>query len=360
MYESRSFDAQLFSQWGRIEWWSPPPAAPARPTGSSGEPRLEFFVRSGNTEDPGKEWSRWFGPYSQSGASVGAPAARFAQWKAVIHDGRPGDGIEWVSLAYLPRNVPPVIDGIAVQDANVRVQGSNPMQGGQPVSVNLKMPPAANVTGVVISQSVSSQKFEQPPQGFAQRGYQSVLWTAHDDNDDELRFGLFYRAENETQWKLLKEKLDQKFYSLDATALPDGAYYLRIVATDGPSNPPGVTLSTTRDSERFVIDNTPPVIEKLEVSAGTRCGRNCVEAMAVTFVARDATSSIERAQYSVDGGDWILVAPAGNISDALEERYEFSLAGLAPGEHTVAVRAYDHFDNVGSAKTTINISGAKP
>jgi hypothetical protein len=359
-YESRSFDAQLFSQWGRIEWWSPPPAAPARPTGSSGEPRLEFFVRSGNTEDPGKEWSRWFGPYSQSGASVGAPAARFAQWKAVIHDGRPGDGIEWVSLAYLPRNVPPVIDGIAVQDANVRVQGSNPMQPGQPVSVNLKTPPAANVTGVVISQSVSSQKFEQPPQGFAQRGYQSVLWTAHDDNDDELRFGVFYRAENETQWKLLKDKLDQKFYSLDATALPDGAYYLRIVATDGPSNPPGVTLSTTRDSERFVIDNTPPVIEKLEVSAGAHCGRNCVDSMTVTFVARDATSSIERAQYSVDGGDWILVAPAGNISDALEERYEFSLAGIAPGEHTVAVRAYDHFDNVGSAKTTINISATKP
>src|ERR1700730_8480956 len=72
-YESRSFDAQLFSQWGRLDWWSPPPATPARSGGSSGEPRLEFFVRSGNTEDPGKEWSRWFGPYSQSGARVGAP-----------------------------------------------------------------------------------------------------------------------------------------------------------------------------------------------------------------------------------------------------------------------------------------------
>src|SRR5439155_20828160 len=23
-FESHSFDAQLFSQWGRIEWWSPP------------------------------------------------------------------------------------------------------------------------------------------------------------------------------------------------------------------------------------------------------------------------------------------------------------------------------------------------
>ena len=27
-YESRSFDAGLFSKWGRIEWWSPPPATP--------------------------------------------------------------------------------------------------------------------------------------------------------------------------------------------------------------------------------------------------------------------------------------------------------------------------------------------
>ena len=67
----------------------------------STEPRLEFFVRSGNTEDPGKEWSKWFGPYSKSGTAVEAPAARFFQWKAVIHDGRTGDGIDWVSEAYL-------------------------------------------------------------------------------------------------------------------------------------------------------------------------------------------------------------------------------------------------------------------
>src|SRR6266581_968355 len=50
-FESRSFDAQLFSQWGRLEWWSAPPAAAVRPSANSNEPRLEFFVRSGNTED---------------------------------------------------------------------------------------------------------------------------------------------------------------------------------------------------------------------------------------------------------------------------------------------------------------------
>jgi len=67
-----------------------------------------------------------------------------------------------------------------------------------------------------------------------------------------------------------------------------------------------------------------------------------------------------RRDPSEDDFDAVLDAAAGNISDALEERYAFSLAGIAPGEHTVAVRAYDHFDNVGSAKTTINISGTKP
>ena len=85
-YESRSFDAGLFSKWGRIDWWSPPPTAPNTKSGSnsgSGEPRLEFFVRSGNTEDPGKEWSRWYGPYTKPSA-VEAPATRFAQWKAVV------------------------------------------------------------------------------------------------------------------------------------------------------------------------------------------------------------------------------------------------------------------------------------
>jgi flavin-binding protein dodecin len=78
-----------------------------------------------------------------------------------------------------------------------------------------------------------------------------------------------------------------------------------------------------------------------------------------SFTARDATSAIERAQYSLDGGDWVLVAPSTGISDALVERYEFSLPSLTPGEHTLAVRVYDRFENVGSGKTTFTMPAAK-
>jgi outer membrane protein assembly factor BamB len=361
-FESRSFDAQLFSQWGRLEWWSPPPASAAKATvakpGHENEPRLEFFVRSGNTEDPGKEWSRWFGPYTKSGAATEAPSARFVQWKTVIHDGRPGDGIDWVSLAYLPRNVAPVIDGIAMQEPGVRAQS----QGGvlapnQPAPVTLKMPPAPNPSGIVITQTTTTTRFEQPPQGTLQKGYRSVLWNAHDENDDDLHFAAYFRGESEKEWKLLKDNLDQKFYSWDTTTMPDGAYYLKIVVSDAPSNPPEQALTAERESERFEVDNTPPVVEDLHVgpASGKMSGGH-----PGGFIARDATSAIDRAQYSLDGGEWILIQPDTGISDAQVEHYNLGIPALAPGEHTLAVRVFDRFENVGSAKITFTVPPAKP
>jgi hypothetical protein len=366
-FESQSYDAKLFSQWGRLEWWGPATSmgAPGKSAknekasaDSSKEPRLEFFVRSGNTEDPGREWSKWFGPYTKTGTAVEAPAARFFQWKAVIHDGRTGDGINWVSEAYWPRNVAPVIDGIAVQDAGVHAQAPQGITG-QPGNVTLRQPQASNPSAVVITTSTVT-KFEQQPQGTQQKGWQSVLWTAHDDNDDDLKYAVYFRGENEHDWRLLKDNLEQKFYSWDTTTMPDGAYYLKIVASDAPSNPPAIALKTERESERFEIDNTPPAIEKLEASA-TRMSAD--RSMGVSydfqFTAVDSFSSIDRAQYSVDGGEWILLAPVNGISDSRAENYSFTARGLAPGEHTIAVRAYDRFENVGAGKTTINIASGK-
>jgi hypothetical protein len=353
-YESRSFDAQLFSQWGRIEWWSPPVSGAVKTSTNQGnkEPRLEFYVRTGNTEDPGKEWSKWYGPYTAGGAETAVPPARFAQWKAVIHDGRPGDGIEWVTLAYQPKNVAPVIDGVLIQDPGVRALGQPALATGAATTATLRFPPApsSGASGVIISQSqtTTTTKFEAPPQGFVQKGYLSVLWTAHDDNDDDLKYAVYFRGEAEQDWKLLKDNLDQRFYSFDTTTLADGAYYLKIVAADAASNPPDKALKTERESERFEVDNTPPVIGKVDATATGGSAQ-------VKFTATDATSSIERAQYSLDGGEWALVAPRNGISDGKQQAYEFTLHDLKPGEHTVAVRAYDRFDNVGTGKTVVSV-----
>jgi hypothetical protein len=308
-------------------------------------------VHSGNTEDPGKEWSKWFGPYTASGTQTEIPAARFVQWKAVIHDGRPGDGIEWVSVSYQPKNVAPVIDGITLQDPGVRAQGQPNLAIGAATTASLKFPPAQTPSGTVAvnqTQSSGNVKFDIPPQGIMQKGYQSVLWTAHDDNEDDLRYAVFFRGEGEKDWKLMKDKLDQKFYSFDTTTLADGAYYLKIVASDEASNPPDKALKTERESERFELDNTPPIIGKVEsvIRGGSA---------EIKFTATDNGSSIDRAQYSVDGGEWITLAPKSGISDGKQAEYDFSVSGLKAGEHTIAARAYDRFENAGSGKAVITI-----
>jgi len=199
-------------------------------------------------------------------------------------------------------------------------------------------------------------KFDPPPQGFAQKGFQSVIWTAHDDNDDDLRYSVYFRGEGEKEWKLLKDGLEQRFYAFDTTALADGAYYLKIVASDAASNDSLRALTAEKESERFEVDNTPPVIEDLR--AGPPSGKMS-GGIPFSFTTRDSATAIEKAEYSVDGGEWKLILPESDLSDAPVERYHSGLPALAAGEHTIAVRVFDRFQNVGSAKVTIQVPIAK-
>jgi hypothetical protein len=76
----------------------------------------------------------------------------------------------------------------------------------------------------------------------------------------------------------------------------------------------------------------------------------------VQFRAADNFSTIRRAEYSLDAGDWHFVEPVGQLSDAKSESYDFALpipADQAGQEHVVVVRAYDKYDNMNSAKTVV-------
>jgi WD40 repeat protein len=353
-FESDPFDAKIFSHWGRLTWWG---------ENSAAQGKVSFYVRSGNTSNPEKEWSSWSGPYkSASGESVSCPPARFLQWKAVfqVTDKRDAPEVSWVGIAYQPENVAPVVDDIAIQAPGVRVQGFSAAPGGPPTaaSVQLKTPQRTGGVasfpniGLMLDTTSKSQKLDVPPQGFEEKGYQSVLWSAHDDNDDDLVFSVYYRGEGEQIWRLLKDKLTQRFYSWDSTATPDGAYYLKIVASDLPSNPPSQALANERTSERFEIQNAPPRIENLRADSGGTIAR-------ITFDGVSSGLAITRAQYSVDAGDWLIVFPTTGLSDGPKESYQLELPALVPGPHTVAVQIFDRFENTTAAQVTFTVA-ARP
>jgi len=321
-YQSDVFDARIFSRWGRAEF---------RGVGS-----VELYARSGNVDNPDRNWSSWHQVDLKKNGETGVPAARYAQWKAVLHAGSALPAVDSVVLNYLPKNAAPEIDDLSVQ-------------------VGMKYQPAQkSAAGGMTSDSTGSSPthFEMPPSGSHDRDSIGVRWSAHDENDDQLVFSLYYRGDGEKRWLLLKDNLTDKAYSFDASLLPDGGYTVKLIASDSPSHSPGEALTASKESRRFEVDTTPPRIENLSAAVEGAQIR-------VTFTATDGFSPIKRAEYSIDAGDWQYVEPTGQLSDSTTESYDFKSTPEPPkdaaisSEHVVVVRVYDRYDNMGAAKTLL-------
>jgi hypothetical protein len=173
-------------------------------------------------------------------------------------------------------------------------------------------------------------------------------WTrtlANDEDGDSLVYKVEIRGVKESNWNLLKDGVKDKYLSWDTAAFPDGEYQLRVTASDAPSNPRDQALEGMLISDPFLIDNTPPQILNLK---GAIAG-NKVE---VTWKARDARSNIDKAEYSVNGGEWLLVEPVTKLSDSPEEDYHLVI-DRTPGEQVIAVRVTDEFDNQAVDKVVV-------
>lgn len=322
-YESDVFDAKIFSRWGRVEF--------------RGAGNVDFLARSGNVDNPDRNWSPWKAVDLSKGAEVGVPAARYAQWKVVLHAGTPKPDVDTVTLNYLPKNVAPEIDDVTVQ-VGTRYQ---PMP----------KTPVISLGGGDVSGGGAVPHFESPVPSTHDRDAIGVKWSAHDENDDQLVYSVYYRGDGETRWLLLKGDLTDKAYSFDASLLPDGGYTIKVVASDAPSHSPGEALTASRESSRFEVDTTPPRIENL--TASVENGQ-----IHIRFRADDGFSTIKRAEFSVDASDWKYVEPIGQLSDSKAEDYDFKVplesAKDAGIEHVVVVRVYDKYDNLGAAKTIVH------
>jgi hypothetical protein len=326
-YESDVFDAKIFSRWGRAEF---------RGTGN-----VDLYARSGNVDNPDRNWSPWK-KIDLKNAETGIPPARYAQWKAVLHAGSAAPGVDSVALNYLPKNAAPEIDDVTVQ-VGVKYQPMPKMTGS--------MGPDSGGSSFGVGGS-SGMRFEAPTPSSRDRDSIGVKWSAHDENDDQLVYSLYYRGDGETRWLLLKDNLTDKAYSFDASLLPDGGYTVKVIASDAPSHSPGEALTASKESRRFEVDTTPPRIENL--AASVEAGQ-----IHVTFRAADGFSPIKRAEYSVDAGEWSYVEPVGQLSDAKAENYDFKVTfanakDAAESEHVVVVRVYDRYDNMGAAKTLVH------
>lgn len=330
-YESDAGDARTVATWGTISW---------RGTVSA-ENRVELFTRSGNTGTPDDTWSAWSAAYTNAaGSPITSPKARYLQWRAVLTGKGYGPILTSVTAAYLQRNLRPQVRSITVHPPGIVFQ--KPYTTGEPDLAGFedqtiperKMASAAANQAASTSPSLGRRAY--------QKGLQTFIWKVEDENEDELVYDILYRREGETTWKAVRRAVSDSILVWNTTTVPNGTYFVKVVASDSPANSLGTALSGELESTAFQIDNTPP--DFAAIGARIEGGRTIA-----TFDVKDADSPVRRVEFSQDGQRWRVAFPKDGIADSREEHYELAIDGEL-GERGLTLRASDSMDNVATAQ----------
>jgi hypothetical protein len=343
-YLSEAKDAGTVATWGALSWKA------VQADGGA----VQISTRSGNTPLPDDTWSEWTGPYDRpDGETVKSPPARYLQWRAILK-ARPGDTtgpvLVSMSVAYLQRNIRPRVTSITVYPPGIVFQKPYPT-GEADIAGLGDAPQDARVP--VFSAPLGAMT-QAPSAGPAlgrrlyQKGLQAFAWKAEDDNDDGLRYDLYYRQAGDPAWKPLRRDVTDQIVVWDTMSAPDGTYVVKVAASDAAANAPSAALAGELVSEAFDVDNSAPAVSIQQVvreGAATR----------VVFEVADTFSPVSTVEYSIDTGRWRAVYPLDGAADSRRERYEIRVDGDAAGR--VVIRATDSMNNAGTARVPATIPG---
>jgi hypothetical protein len=327
-YESQVHDSTSVARWGHLQWHG---------TGSG----LTFQTRTGNSARPDGTWSAWSAPIADAnGILIQSPPARYVQWRAEWSAGNTSE-INTVSVPYLSQNSPPAIHSITVTS----VQGTNATKtagaaststAAYSVTVTDTGEPPATSTSTTSTQTVSRLQTSQT----------QISWQADDPDSDKLVYAVYFRAEDEQQWQLIRSRIFENTLLLDPDVFADGRYFFKVTASDAPSNAYEYALETEMVSTPILIDNTPPV-----VTIGTPSRTD--NSAEIDVEAQDRTSPLRLCEYSLDAGLWQPVEAVDGITDSPRERFHIKLNNIRPGEHLLVVRVYDSANNAGLARIVL-------
>jgi hypothetical protein len=214
----------MVSTWGALSWHGT----------ASGGSQIELFTRSGNTETPDETWSPWSSAYkSAAGSSITSPKARYLQWRAVLTGTGDGPVLTSIVAAYLQRNLRPQVTSITLNPPGIVFQ--KPFTTGEPdlAGFDDQTTPDRKLTSAAMSAQTGSASPALGRRTY-QKGLQTIVWKADDDNEDDLIYDVLYRREGETNWKVLRRGVTDPILVWDTTTVPNGTYFIRIVASDSP------------------------------------------------------------------------------------------------------------------------------
>ncbi len=325
-YTSSVYDARLMSSWGNIEWGGDVPSGTV----------IQLQTRSGNSKQPSATWSNWSPPYKkENGEQILNPDARYLQFKILFksNSGNISPVVQKVLLFYLQHNKAPNIKAIRLLPPNTVF--IEPPSGEEKIW---------GLTSDSIEEKDESKSFAGAKKA-QRKGYQTVIWEAADENNDNLVYSIHIKRTEETEWHLLKENWPEKIFAFDTLSLPDGEYVIKVKSSDIPSNPLDKCLEHEKASRSLVIDNSIPVIQNFQaVRSGSK--------LKVQFTVKDSYSRIEKVRYFIRPFGWKIIFPKDGMCDSTQEEFDFSVDLPEKFDDMITVKAVDEQGNVGVARTS--------
>ncbi len=304
VYRSAPLDAELLSQWGSLERF--------------GSSDLQVRTRSGNSESPNAQWSRWSRWFSRPQFPIPSSPARFVQFE--VRFPRPDARLKRVEISYRLPNQRPRITNLQVSP--------NPFRAALTLSRS-----DGGHEGQSPNKQSSPPDREIPEKVPRKR---QVNWSVHDPDGDPLKTRLYYRPQDGDRWISFTGDRYQSSssYVWDVSEFSDGWYELRLTVTDRFENPPDRGFRAHKYVGPVLVDNTSPVLSNVRLQNGR-----------LSFRAKDETSRIFRAQFRINSGPWHNLSPSDGIFDQHTETVRFSIPESATTGDLLQLRVYDEAGN---------------
>jgi hypothetical protein len=181
-------------------------------------------------------------------------------------------------------------------------------------------------------------QFLSPPPGSELDGVVPITWQAHDLDDDQLFYALFYSHDDGATWLPLGINLTEPVYELNTEQVPGGeACFVRVLVSDGWHTQEAI-------GGPFVVRRKPP-----DVAIGTPLdGATMPEEQALVFSG--SAYDPEDGPLSDDALVW-----ESDRDGFLGHGETLVLPGLtlSPGWHTITLWAADSDSQIGSASVNI-------
>ena len=210
-----------------------------------------------------------------------------------------------MSVAYLPQNNPPIVRERERCVAVGTGYGAEDLRAILRAAANS----AYSIT-VTDSGDAPSAIAGTPTQTLSRSGNSQIQisWQADDPDGDRLVYAVYFRGEDELQWKVLRLNQYENTLLLDADIFADGRYSFRVVASDRASNDLRMAREADAVSAPVLIDNTPPMVT---IHPPQRTDAH----LEADVDAVDATSPLRRCEYSIDAGAWTPVEAVDGVTE---------------------------------------------